>query len=190
MPAGQIDVLMKVVSALEGLGIKYLVGGSFASSAYGIPRATMDVDLLASIRPEHAGPLATELSPEFFVDDRAIERAAKEKRSFNVIHLESMFKVDVFVAEPEGFNAEQLERRRKERIGDDPEQTIYIATAEDIILAKLDWYRKGGEVSEQQWRDILGVVRVQGDGLDREYLDLWAKRLGVDDLLDRALMER
>ena len=189
MDADQIDVVLKVVAVFEKSNIAYLIGGSFASSVHGFPRSTHDADLLAFISREQADLIAAELQSEFYADELAIMRAVRSKRHFNVIHIGSGFKVDVFVAKETEFEKAQFERRELKNIGNDSPQEVYVATAEDTILAKLDWYRRGNEVSDQQWRDIKGVIKVQGDRLDMEYLNRWARELGVSDLLERALVE-
>lgn len=189
MPIDQIGVLLKVVAVLENSGISYVIGGSYASSARGIARATMDIDILARFKSEHASPFAAELEPEFYADEQAIRRATVLKRSFNVIHIETGFKVDIFVAKSSDFDEKQLERRQLEIIDEAQKRTAYVVTAEDIILAKLRWYRLTDETSEKQWRDVTGVIEVQGDKLDREYMQHWAQELGVADLLEQALVE-
>jgi hypothetical protein len=185
----QVSVLLKVIAALEKLGILYVIGGSYASSAHGIVRATMDIDILAAIRPEHASAFAAELEPEFYADEQAIRRATSMKRSFNVIHIETGFKADIFVAKSSSFDEKQLERRQLEIIDDAQQRTAYVTTAEDIILAKLRWYRLTDETSEQQWRDVIGVMEVQGGRLDKGYLEYWAQELGVADLLEQAFVD-
>jgi hypothetical protein len=176
-----------VVEAFDKLRIPYAVGGSVASSLHGLARSTQDVDVLALIRPEQATALATELQGEFYADERAIINAVRSQRSFNVIHLESIYKVDIFVAAGSGFDASQLERRQPKVVKDDPPKSAFVATAEDIVLAKLIWYRKGNEVSDQR-RDVRGVIEAKSGTLDLEYLRHWAAELGVPDLLDRALV--
>lgn len=189
MPVTQTEIMLRVIEALEELDSPYLVGGSYASSAHGIARATMDIDILAAIPAKHAGALAAKLEPEFYADEGAIRNAIMAKRSFNVIHLDTMFKVDVFVSKRDPFDLKQLERRTLEVVLRDPERSAYLASPEDIILSKLRWYRKTNEKSERQWSDVLGVMSVQAGKLDLEYLKQWANELSVSDLLERALTE-
>lgn len=189
MATTQTEIMLKVIEALEELDSPYLVGGSYASSAHGIARATMDIDILAAIPAKHAGALAAKLEPEFYADEEAIRAAIMAKRSFNVIHLDTMFKVDVFVSKRDPFDMKQLERRTLEVVLRDPEKSAYLASPEDIILSKLRWYRKTNEKSERQWSDVLGVMSVQAGKLDLQYLREWASELSVSDLLERALAD-
>lgn len=184
-----IAVTMQVVETLEMLGVPYLIGGSLASAVHGTVRATLDADIVADLRLDHADPLAQALGDAFYVDAEAIRDAIHRRSSFNVIHLETMFKVDVFVMKHRPFDQAQFGRRIEQVLATDPECTAYVASAEDTILAKLEWYRKGGEVSERQWRDVVGLFRVQGSLLDHVYLQKWGAELGVDDLLERAIAE-
>jgi hypothetical protein len=180
---------MIVVEALEALGVTYAIGGSLSSAAHGVMRATMDTDLVADLRFEHTGPLARALGNDFYADAQMMRDAITHRRSFNVIHLETTFKVDVFIAKPRAFDKAQLARRQLHQLSEDPERYAYITSAEDIVLSKLEWYRIGGEVSDRQWRDVLGVIGVQGDRLDRDYMRDMAAELRVDDLLERAFEE-
>lgn len=189
MAIDQVGVLLKVIDALDELGILYVIGGSYASSARGLARATMDIDILAAMRPEHAEAFAAKLEREFYADAQAIRRATMTRRSFNVIHEETSFKVDVFVAKPGTFDDQQLQRRLLEIVDEGQQRTAYVATAEDIILAKLRWYRLTNETSEKQWDDVRGVVEVQGEKLDRIYLREWAQALGISELLERIFLE-
>lgn len=182
-----IQVTLKVVITFERLGIPYLIGGSFASAVHGIVRATMDVDLVADIKPSHISSLVALLENEFYIDAEMILDAIQHTSSFNLIHLETMFKVDVFILKQRPFDLNQMQRRISQSVGDSPDDQAYFSTAEDIVLAKLEWFRAGGETSERQWRDILGVLDLQGDRLDLEYLKKWAATLGIRDLLQRAI---
>ena len=121
--------------------------------------------------------------------DRTSSNSALCLCSFNIIHKETMFAVDVFLHKGDDFDRSQLKRRIQETIATDPEQRAYFASPEDIVLAKLAWYRMGGGVSDRQWMDVINVLRVQGERLDGSYLSSWASRLDVADLFNRALEE-
>jgi hypothetical protein len=182
-----IAAAFRVVRLLESLGVRYVIGGSFASSVHGVIRGSVDVDLLAELEPEHVAPFCRALKDDFYVDESRVKDAVERGGSFNVIELRSMFKVDVFVAGGEPFAISELERGVTQLLWKDPPVSARIASAEDTILSKLDWFRRGGEVSERQWTDVLGVIRVRGDELDFAYLRRFGAALSVSDLLERAL---
>ena len=184
-----LEITLKVTRVFDLLEIPYLIGGSLASALYGIVRATMDADLVAEIEIRHIPMFVERLKEEFYIDPEMILDAIHFKSSFNLIHLTSMFKVDVFILKQRPFDLEQMQRREKKMIGDSPENQFFFSTAEDIILAKLEWFRAGGEVSERQWRDILGVLDIQSSQLNFNYLKQWAANLEVLDLLQRGLKE-
>jgi hypothetical protein len=187
MVSEPILITLKVIAAFDRLGILYLIGGSLASAVHGIVRATMDADLVADIQPHQVLPLVASLEGEFYIDADMIQDAIQHHSSFNLIHLETMFKVDVFLLKQRDFDLNQMQRRISQPVGDAPEERAYFSTAEDIILAKLEWFRAGGETSERQWRDILGVLDLQSDRLDFEYLRKWAAQLSIQDLMQRAI---
>jgi len=183
----ELAATLLVCAALEELGVEHVIGGSVASSMHGRPRSTQDVDLVADLRPEHAGRLAKALGESFYVDEKAISDATRRRSSFNVVHLETMTKIDVFVPTNEAVVRQQFLRRVQVPVGDAPEETLWVTSPEDIILQKLIWHDAGGRRSERQLRDVLGVVEVQGSRLDREYLEHWAGVAGVADLLAELL---
>lgn len=184
-----IAVTLLVIEVLEQLDVPYLIGGSFASTVHGELRTTLDTDLVADLRAEHVAPFVQALEAAFYVDAGMIQDAIVRQGSFNLIHLDTMFKVDVFIPKSRAFDREQLRRRARYVVTTEPECTAYVATAEDIILAKLEWYRQGGDISERQWRDVLGVLQVQAERLDIAYLRRWATALDIAELLERALNE-
>ena len=182
-----IRITLLVTKTLDALGIHYFIGGSLASAVHGTIRATMDADLIVDLRVEQIQELTDPLEPAFYVDRHAIVNAIQRNNSFNLIHKDTMFRIDIFPLSPRPFEQSQMRRRVVQSLGNQSQEQAYFATAEDIILAKLNWFRMGGETSEQQWRDVVGVIRVQDEKLDRKYLRLWAEQLGLLDLLDRVL---
>lgn len=181
-----VTVTLRVAAELERLRIDYFVGGSVASSVHGRPRTTDDVDVVAAIPGPQVDAFVRALEKEFFIDADMIRDAIRRRASFNIIHLATMLKVDIFVLGNEDFATEEMRRRRAVPLRD---ASVWFSSPEDIVLEKLDWYRKGEGISERQWRDVLGVLAVQGARLDLTYLRRWASRRGLSDLLERALAE-
>jgi len=183
-------VVAKVAAAFDRLSIPYIVGGSLASSVYGIPRATQDVDLVAEVKLEHVEALVQALVSEFYIDGDMITDAVYRRASFNVVHLATMFKADVFVAGGDSWTREEFKRGRSEQFESaEGVITIRFASPEDTLLHKLVWYRLGNQISDRQWRDVLGIMKVQGPSLDNSYLDMWADAIDVVALLARARRE-
>jgi len=183
-----LAAISPIIEALEQLGVSYHIGGSVASSVYGILRATIDADLVADLRLEHVRPLIMQLKTDYYIDEDMIRDAIKRRSSFNVIHLDTMLKVDVFIPKSRLFDQEELRRSQQEVLLEGT-RPFSVASPEGTILNKLEWYRMGGEVSDRQWNDILGVLKVQGTDLDMIYLQKWAANLNVTDLLERALID-
>lgn len=184
-----VEVTLKVSRVFEKLGVPYLIGGSLASALYGMVRTTQDADLVAEMRLEHLQPFVAALKDEFYVDDEMIAESIQRNSSFNIIHRETMFKVDVFIPRPRPFLRSQLARAQKQTFTFETEVSAKFASPEDTILSKLEWYRMGGEVSERQWRDVLGVLKTRAGDLDLNYLWKWAGELHVGDLLERSMKE-
>jgi hypothetical protein len=178
------NALAVLAGALEHLRIPYLIGGSLASSAHGVLRATLDVDILAAVRAEHAAPLCAVLGDGWYAEAAEIRSAVAASRAFNLIHIPSVRKFDIFPATSD-FHASELSRATRQEVDCFGERTVCpVATAEDVLLAKLQ-YQAGGQVSERQWADITGILSANRD-LDFCYLRDWARTLGVEALLDRA----
>lgn len=179
-----LAALEPVVRALEELDVRYYVGGSLASSVYGVPRASIDADVVAELEPRHVDPLLGRLRDGYYVDEERVRSAVRSRRSFNLIHLGTMYKVDLFVSRRRPFDEKAIERARPRALDEQAAGRPYsVASPEDTLLAKLEWFRLGREVSERQWTDVVGMIRVGGADLDREYLGTWAEALGVADLL-------
>ena len=184
-----IEVTLKVTSVLEKLGISYVIGGSLASTLYGMVRTTQDSDIITEMRSEHIQSFVSSLQREFFIDEEMIADSIQNNSSFKIIHRDTMFKVDVFIPRPRPFQQSQLARAQRQIFDLESETSANFASPEDTVLSKLEWYRMGGEVSERQWRDTLGVLKTRAGELDLDYLRKWAKELKVSDLLERILKE-
>jgi hypothetical protein len=174
--------LRQVVDALLDAGIRYMICGSLASSRHGEPRSTYDFDVVADLSPEHAAALTRELSADFYVDEQLIADAVRIRSSFNLVHLDSGMKIDVFTLRDREFSRVELARAISVPTADG--DAVMMATAEDTLLTKLEWYRKTGDSSDRPWRDVLGILARQGGQLDVAYSRRWAARLGI---LERAL---
>lgn len=186
-----ILVVATIARTFDALGIRYLVGGSVASSVYGIPRATQDVDLVADIQLSQVDAVTKAMAGEFYVDADMIRDAIRRHASFNMVHLETMFKADIFILQGDSWSREEMARARAEELEiPGGKVNIRFASPEDTLLHKLIWYKLGNQISDRQWSDILGVLKVQGDVLDHAYLDRWAPLLDVFDLLQRARREQ
>ena len=190
MTVDVLAALTPVARAFNWLGVRYYVGGSMASSVRGLPRTSIDVDVAAELLPQHVEPLVGALAGEFYVSEPRVREAVEARRSFNAIHLATMMKVDVFVSKQRPFDRALFDRLTPEFLDAVGTSIPHpVPRAEDVVLLKLDWYRAGGEVSERQWGDVLGVLKVAAGDLDRGYLSHWATQLGLADLVERALVE-
>jgi hypothetical protein len=183
------DVILAIARILDHLGIAYMIGGSVASSVHGRLRTTQDADFVIDLSPGQIEPLAQSLAQDFYVSRDAMREAVRDRQSFNAIHTATSFKVDLFILRNTPYDMEAFARRSLEKLSDSSETKLVLNRPEDSVLQKLHWYRLGGEVSEQQWRDVLGVLQVQEGRLDEAYLDRWAAQLGVGDLLAKVRRE-
>lgn len=184
-----VAALRPVADALDALDVRYYLAGSLASSAHGIARASLDADVVAALEPDHVEPLTNRLVGADYIPVDRLRSAVVARSSCNFIHLATMFKIDVFVSKGRPFDRQAAERARPQAIDESPDAPRFpVASPEDTVLAKLEWFRLGGESSERQWWDIVGVLKVTEDA-DRTYLGHWAASLGVADLLERALAD-
>lgn len=183
----EIEIALEVGRHFEDLGVRWLVGGSVASSIMGESRATADIDLVADLRGVHITRLCSALHDDYYVDIETARWAASTRRSFNLIQQATITKIDIFCCKDDPLSREQLERRWFLEVGG---RQLPVCSAEDIIVQKLSWFEEGGRVSERQWRDALGVVRVRERDLDRTYLERHAEARGVAKLLAELLAEK
>lgn len=185
-----LPALGPIISVFEKLEAGYYIGGSVASSSFGIPRTTLDIDIIADLKQEHAEPLFKSLYDDYYIDKDMIREALERKSSFNVIHFATMMKVDIFILKKRAFDREAFRRKKLDTL-EISENSIsyYFSSPEDIILSKLEWYQMGGQVSERQWNDIIGVLKVQGKTIDIDYLRKWATEINVLDIFEKALKE-
>src|SRR5262249_41440248 len=183
-----MEALTPLVDALEQLGITYYIGGSVSSSLHGLARRTQDVDVIADIGINQVRSLVQALQHDYYVDEQAWKDTVRRGLPYNVLHLGTMLKVDLIPLKRRAFTKEET-RRAQAHVLEVGTRPVKIASAEDAILTKLEWFEMGGRSSARQWNDILGIIKQQGLALDLTYLGQWADVLGVRDLLDRALVE-
>lgn len=183
------DAFEPLRSALERAGIRYAIGGSWASTAFGQARFTNDVDILADVTEENIERFLDSLPNTFYVDGEEALTAIRHGRSFNAIYMPMAFKFDFFPAAAFALGTEELDRAIYLSDTELAKAPAPFVTPEDILLAKLFWFRSGGEASEMQWRDVQGIARTRANTLDRLYLRRAALKLGVGDLLERVLKE-
>jgi len=182
--ANILPVLKSFIKVLDHLSISYYIGGSIASSVFGLPRSTMDIDIIADIQPSHIPRLKKQLENEFYIDEHMIQEAINQLSSFNLIHLETAIKIDIFIPKKDKYYDCAKNRKQKDTlIENDKDSVFYFSSPEDIILNKLIWYEMGNRISERQWLDVIGVIKVQENSLDKKYLKTWAKKFNVFELL-------
>ena len=185
-----VVALAPFIEVLDRLGVAWYVGGSVASSVHGHFRATNDIDVIAHLQERHVGAIRESLEADHYVEESSIREAVQRRSSFNLVHYGTGLKIDVFVPPDSEYEAGVRARRVAEPFGGGRDvRRLWIGSAEDTVLAKLAWFRRGGEVSEMQWRDVQGIIELRDNELDCDYLHRWAPVLGISDLLEHALAE-
>lgn len=184
--ADPITVAIIVAAALESCGLRYVIGGSVASSVAGEPRSTLDVDLMIERDLAKTMCLVEKLATGFYVDADSARDALAREGSFNAIHYDTSMKVDFFIAENKHFAQAALHRRREITVRGKP---LFFYAVEDLVIRKLLWFQLGGESSERQWRDVVSLLRLNATVVDEPRLRSLAAETGVVSLLDRAIVE-
>ena len=179
-----LEVALAVGQALESIGVEYFLGGSMASSFQGQPRLTNDLDFVVLMRATDIEPFKTALGPDFEVDEQGLAEAVRRKGSWNIFHLPTVTRVDLFVVKDGEYDAEEFLRKRPFEVA--PGRRLVLKSPEDSVLRKLLWFRAGGEQNSQQFRDVVEVLRVQGGLLNEAYLATWARKLDLEALLEKA----
>lgn len=182
-----LAALAPVVAAFDGLGVRHYIGGSVASTMHGAIRSTMDVDVVCDLRADQVEAFLAAFGADVYVSQAAVRQAVEKRSCFNVIHLPTAYKVDVFVSRGRPFDVAAMERAIPLPLAAGRETTVPVATPEDSIVAKLEWFRIGDETSERQWQDVSRLVALHGDVLDLAYMRRMAESVGVAYLLDRLL---
>ena len=188
MAGGPFELVRHMAAIFDELGLPYALGGSMAGSLLGEPRSTVDVDMAVVMDPVSGEALLERVGPEFYVPVDTARAAIRRHTSFNLVDTVSALKVDVFVLGDGLLDRMQIERRVLVEIPGAP-AGIWVTSAEDQVLRKLDWYREGGRASDRQWRDVVGILRVHHGAIDRDYLATSAQALGLDDDLAEALRQ-
>jgi hypothetical protein len=181
-----MQVLEKLTEILDKLKISYAIGGSMASSVYGVVRFTQDADINIDLILPVVEGFYEAVRDDFYVDRDTMYNAVHNKNSFNIIHFETAFKIDLFVGSKDEFHSQIFSHSKKLQLSD-RSTTFNFVSPEDIILLKLDWYRQSGCISERQWSDVMGVLMAQSKSLNYCYMREWAAKLMVEDLLQQAL---
>ena len=184
-----LAVLSQLIEVLDQLEIQYAIGGSLASSTYGVVRFTQDADITVPPFPDKIVLFVKCIESRFYVSQEAVIQAIHLRSSFNLIHFDTAFKIDVSIEKDTAFDRGLLLRRKHLDLPGIDSRALSFVSPEDVVLLKLRWYSEGGQVSERQWRDILGVLAIQGDALDYGYLRDQAHALGLTSLLDRGIHE-
>jgi hypothetical protein len=183
---GPLELAIQIATILDELNIEYALGGSLASSLVGEPRSTIDVDMATKLDSSTIELFLNKIPDEFYIPDESVKSAIKLKSSFNLIDTKNSLKIDIFIVDNSKLDVSQIERRI---LIDIPEikKSIWVTSPEDQILRKLDWYRLSGGSLEKQIRDVIGILNINKDHLDFDFLHAQANNLGMSDLLDEVI---
>lgn len=182
-----VSAIKPVVDVLQKMKVPYFIGGSVASSILGVPRTTIDVDLVSDIQVCHVSEFVKLLEAEYYIEPSAVREAISRNSSFNMIHHLTCFKIDMFILKKRIFDRISMQRRIKDSLDEqNPDLEFCFASPEDLVLNKLEWFKSGDCISERQWNDVLGILKIQKNQLDWDYLEKWAQELEVLTLLKKA----
>ena len=184
-----VAALGPVAKTLDSLRVRYYVGESVASSYHGAARSTMDVDLVCELLDEHVSQLVKSVGEEFYVSENAARDAVKRRSCFNLIHQPTSFKVGLFVSRERDFDLECMRRATTARFGERQHIDVRVASVEDSIVSKLEWFRLSNETSERQWDDVSRLRDLLGEAADIDYMQKAARSVNVEDLLKRLFGE-
>ncbi|MEQ1701182.1 MAG: hypothetical protein ABMA25_13800 [Ilumatobacteraceae bacterium] len=189
MTVSPLELAALVGELLERIDVPWVIGGSVAGSLIGEPRSTLDIDMAIRLTMAQAEPLVRTVEEEFYVSLDMVRSAVEHSSSFNLLHFASAMKVDLFVLGTGELDTRQMDRRQRIQAGGDAPVAVWTTAPDDLVLRKLTWFRAGGEISDRQWRDVVGILTTQGERLDRGSLQQLADQIGVGDLLARALRD-
>ncbi|MFM9025064.1 MAG: hypothetical protein ACKON7_06955 [Planctomycetaceae bacterium] len=184
-----VAALAPVAAAFRSVGVRHYVGGSVASTLHGAIRSTMDVDLVCDLRGDQVEAFLAACGNDFYRNVPTVRQAVDQRSCFNLIHLPTAYKIDVFVSRGRPFDVLALERATVRDLGVDRSLAMPVATVEDSIVSKLEWFRLGDEASERQWGDVSRLLALHGDALDVGHMRDMARSVGVADLLERLVAE-
>ena len=189
MTVSPLELAALVGELLERIDVPWVIGGSVAGSLIGEPRSTLDIDMAIRLTMAQAEPLVRTVEEEFYVSLDMVRSAVEHSSSFNLLHFASAMKVDLFVLGTGELDTRQMDRRQRIQAGEDSPVAVWTTAPDDLVLRKLTWFRAGGEISDRQWRDVVGILTTQGERIDRGSLQKVAEQIGVGDLLAQALRD-
>jgi hypothetical protein len=185
----RMEAIEQFARVLDTLHISYAIGGSIASSLYGTARFTEDADITIALFSPLADKFYEAVKDDFYISEQAMRQALIARSSFNIIHYKTAFKIDIFVEGRTDFEQRLIARGRETKLADSAQMSLRLVSPEDIVLLKLRWFHAGGCISQRQWSDVLGVLKVQRQALDYGYMKESARELGLAELLTNAISE-